>query len=146
VTLRYGAHHLGQFRNALSRAHAMIFLCEHETQGIAYQEAMASNVPVLALDEGVLVDPEQKRFARSDLRVSSVPYFDATCGEPQRSRERTHFRSSELTQQVRIDLWSVGQTSRYPTCLQATIPLFDCGNHSSAPTWIPRDMASAGGQ
>ena len=65
---------------------------------------------------------------------------------PQRSRERTHFRSSELTQQVRIDLWSVGQTSRYPTCLQATIPLFDCGNHSSAPTWIPRDMASAGGQ
>jgi glycosyltransferase involved in cell wall biosynthesis len=81
VTLRYGAHHLGQFRNALSRAHAMIFLCEHETQGIAYQEAMASNVPVLALDEGVLVDPEQKRFARSDLRVSSVPYFDATCGE-----------------------------------------------------------------
>ena len=81
VTLRYGAHHLGQFRNALSRARAMIFLCEHETQGIAYQEAMASNVPVLALDEGVLVDPEQRRFARPDLRVSSVPYFDATCGE-----------------------------------------------------------------
>jgi hypothetical protein len=81
VTLRYGAHHLGQFRNALSRARAMIFLCEHETQGIAYQEAMASNVPVLALDEGVLVDPEQRRFARPNLRVSSVPYFDATCGE-----------------------------------------------------------------
>ena len=79
------------------------------------------------------------------LLVGSLPRF--AIGQPaQRSRERTHFRSSELTQQVRIDLWSVGQTSRYPTCLQATIPLFDCGNHSSAPTWIPRDMASAGGQ
>ena len=81
VVLRYGAHHLGQFRDALSRARGMIFLCEHETQGIAYQEAMASNVPILALDEGVLADPEQRRFARADLKVSSVPYFDATCGE-----------------------------------------------------------------
>lgn len=81
VVLRYGAHHVGQFRQALSRARAMLFLCEHETQGIAYQEALASNVPVLALDEGILMDPVQKRFASPDLRVSSVPYFDATCGE-----------------------------------------------------------------
>lgn len=81
VVLRYGAHHLGQFRDALSRARGMVFLCEHETQGIAYQEAMASNVPVFALDEGVLADPEQKRFASANLKVSSVPYFDATCGE-----------------------------------------------------------------
>ena len=59
---------------------------------------------------------------------------------------RTHFRSSELTQQVRIDLRSVGQTSRSPTCLQATIPLFDRRNHSSVPTWVLQDVASAGGQ
>jgi len=81
VVLRYGGHHVRQFRQALSRARGMIFLCEHETQGIAYQEALASNVPVLALDEGILLDPMQKRFASPDLRVSSVPYFDATCGE-----------------------------------------------------------------
>jgi hypothetical protein len=31
---------------------------------------------------------------------------------PQRSQERTHFCSSELTQRVRMDLWSVGETSR----------------------------------
>ena len=37
--------------------------------------------PILALDEGRLVDPEQRRHARPDLRVSSVPYFDANCGE-----------------------------------------------------------------
>ena len=79
--LRYGSHHVRQFRRALARARGMIFLCEHETQGIAYQEALSSNVPVLALDEGTLMDPLQKRFASPDLRVSSVPYFDATCGE-----------------------------------------------------------------
>jgi putative transposase len=67
--------------------------------------------------------------------------------QPQCSPERTHFCSSELTQRVRMDLWSVGETSRYPTtCLGATIPLFDCRNHSSAPTWVPQDMTSDGGQ
>jgi hypothetical protein len=74
-------HHQRQFREALARAKGMLFLCEHETQGLAYQEALASNVPVLALDEGELVDPQQRRFARPDLKVSSVPYFDAFCGE-----------------------------------------------------------------
>jgi hypothetical protein len=81
VVLRYGSHHRAQFRKALSRARGMIFLCEHETQGLAYQEALASNVPLLALDEGVLADPDQRRYARPDLRVSSVPYFDSRCGE-----------------------------------------------------------------
>jgi len=81
LVLRYGAHHVGQFRRALSRARGMIFLCEHETQGLAYQEAMASNVPVLAMDEGILVDPLQNRFAKSGFKVSTVPYFAATCGE-----------------------------------------------------------------
>ncbi|MCU0906121.1 MAG: hypothetical protein MUF73_01460 [Rhodobacteraceae bacterium] len=58
----------------------MVFLCEHETQGLAYQEAMASGLPVFAWDEGVLVDPQERRFAPPGLVVSSVPYFDARCG------------------------------------------------------------------
>lgn len=79
-TLRYGHHHLGAFRQGLARARAMIFICEHETQGLAYQEAMSSNVPILAWDEGELVDPNQKPFLPAGARVSSVPYFDADCG------------------------------------------------------------------
>ena len=81
---------------------------------------------------------------RTDLTLGLVGGLIAI--SPQRSQERTHFCSSELTQQVRIDLWSAGQTSRSRTCLQATIPLFDRRNHSSVPTWVPQDMASAGGQ
>jgi glycosyltransferase involved in cell wall biosynthesis len=79
--LRYGAHHFGQYTESLRRSSALIFVCEHETQGLAYQEALASNVPVLAWDEGVLVDPLQRPFLPEGSTVSSVPYFDERCGE-----------------------------------------------------------------
>lgn len=79
--VRYGHYYHSEFVNALKRSRAMIFLCEHETQGLACQEALTYNVPVLAWDEGVLVDPLFKPFAPPGLVVSSVPYFDARCGE-----------------------------------------------------------------
>lgn len=81
MVLRYGHHHHSKFADALRRTRAMIFLCEHETQGLACQEALSSNVPVLAWDEGRLVDPMFRQFAPPDFVVSSVPYFDARCGE-----------------------------------------------------------------
>lgn len=80
-TLQYGAHHLDEFRAAVARSRGLIFLCEHETQGLAYQEAMAAGVPVLAWDEGELVDPFLRPFAPQGFTVSSVPYFDSRCGE-----------------------------------------------------------------
>jgi hypothetical protein len=78
--LRYGAHHQETFFSACVRAKAMIFLCEHETQGIAYQEAMALGLPILAWNEGVLIDPVLAPYVTQEARVSSVPYFDETCG------------------------------------------------------------------
>ena len=78
--LRYGHHHLNEYKRALKKSRAMIFICEHETQGIAYQEAMSSNLPVLAWDEGNLVDPRQIPYFPRGQRVSSVPYFDSDCG------------------------------------------------------------------
>lgn len=79
--LRYGEHKHSDYMSNLKRSRALLFICEHETQGLAYQEALALNVPVLAWDEGVLVDPRQRPFATKDLTVSSVPYFDERCGE-----------------------------------------------------------------
>jgi len=46
--LRYGSYEESDYRRALSRCRAMIFLCQHESQGIAYQEPLASGVPVFA--------------------------------------------------------------------------------------------------
>lgn len=78
--LKYGGHHLGQFRHALANARSLVFLSEHETQGLAYQEAMSSNVPIFAWNEGILADPHQKKMAPPNIVVSSVPYFDHRCG------------------------------------------------------------------
>ena len=70
----------GYYRHPTIHGDTIVFVCEHETQGLAYQEAMSSGVPVFAWDEGELVDPELRRYAPADLVVSSVPYFDERCG------------------------------------------------------------------
>jgi glycosyltransferase involved in cell wall biosynthesis len=80
VVLRYGHHTREEYFAALRTARAMAFLCEHETQGLACEEALAMNVPVFAWDEGELVDPIQRPMAPPGLRASSVPYFDDRCG------------------------------------------------------------------
>jgi hypothetical protein len=79
--IRYGYHDHATYKQLLKRSRAMIFLCEHETQGLAYQEALASNVPVLAWDNGYWLDPLWKRVSASPIPASSVPFFSAECGE-----------------------------------------------------------------
>lgn len=79
-TLVYGHHTKPVYFDRLRQARTMAFLCEHETQGLACQEAMAMGVPIFAWDEGELVDPLQVPFATPGLTVSSVPYFDERCG------------------------------------------------------------------
>ena len=80
MVLRYGHHHHSEFKSGLKHSKAMIFICEHETQGLAYQEALATNLPVLAWDEGEMVDPSLKPYVTESLRISSVPYFSPKCG------------------------------------------------------------------
>lgn len=81
AVLRYGSYREPEFRELLSRSKAMIFLCEHETQGIAYQQALACGVPILAWDRGgfwqdPVYFPDRVQF----VSVSSVPYWDDRCG------------------------------------------------------------------
>ena len=58
----------------------MIFLCEHESQGIACCEALAMNVPVLAWDNGFCLDPNRFKWSQPVIPATSVPYFDERCG------------------------------------------------------------------
>ena len=79
--LKYGRYKEGDFQDLLGRAKAMIFLCEHETQGIAYQQALSCNVPILAWDRGGYWQdpnfyPDRVKFDG----VSSVPYWSESCG------------------------------------------------------------------
>lgn len=79
--VQYGRHTHGQYHKLLTRSRWMLFICEHETQGMAYQEALASNLPVLAWDQGYWLDPNRPLFEAEPVKASSVPYFGAECGE-----------------------------------------------------------------
>jgi hypothetical protein len=79
--IRYGYYEEDDFRAALSRSRSMIFLCEHESQGIAYQQALSCGVPILAWDRGgPWQDPSYYPERVVYGPVSSVPYWDARCG------------------------------------------------------------------
>lgn len=79
--IRYGAYRPEDYAAALRRCRAMLFICEHESQGIAYQEALSVGVPVLAWDPGKWLDPARFAWGTPHVPATSVPYFDARCGE-----------------------------------------------------------------
>jgi glycosyltransferase involved in cell wall biosynthesis len=79
--IRYGFYREEDFRELLQRCRAMVFLCEHETQGFAYQQTLACDVPILAWDRGgYWQDPAFYPHRVKFRPVSSVPYWDDRCG------------------------------------------------------------------
>jgi glycosyltransferase involved in cell wall biosynthesis len=79
--IRYGSYREEEFHNALQKCRTMVFLCEHETQGIAYQQALSCNVPILAWDRGgYWRDPAYYPHKVKFAPVTSVPYWDERCG------------------------------------------------------------------
>lgn len=78
--IRYGNYQPETYRNLLKNSRFLLFLSPHESQGLACQEAMASGLPVLAMDEGIVRDPYYIQLGSRSLPVSSVPWFNSTCG------------------------------------------------------------------
>ena len=78
--LHCGSYTHKEYRARLQQSKRMIFLCEHETQGQAYQQALSCNVPVLAWDQGFWLDPKAQRYERHQVPATSVPYFSHNCG------------------------------------------------------------------
>ena len=79
--IRYGYYKPEEFRDLLERARSMVFFCEHETQGLAYQEALSLGVPIFAWDHGTYwEDPEFFPDRVNFEPVSSVPYWSDACG------------------------------------------------------------------
>lgn len=81
ATLVYGHYHEVEFQALLKRSRSMIFLCEHETQGIALQQTLSCDIPVYAWDAGgpwqdTSYYPDRVNFGP----VTSVPYWDDRCG------------------------------------------------------------------
>ena len=80
MEIRYGHYSERQYRQALRRSRCMLFLCEHESQGLACQECLASGVPVLAWDQGCCLDPNRFAWGEPEIPATSIPYFDERCG------------------------------------------------------------------
>ena len=79
--IRYGFYEEHDFLAALRQCRTMIFLCEHETQGIAYQQALSCDVPILAWDRGgPWRDPAYYPNKVQFEPVTSVPYWEDRCG------------------------------------------------------------------
>lgn len=79
-TIRYGSYTPDEYRGALKRSRSMLFLVEHESQGLACQEALSSNVPIFAWDPGQCLDPNRFAWGTPHIPASSVPYWDKRCG------------------------------------------------------------------
>lgn len=79
--IRYGHYDHDLLIKKLSISKAAIFLCEHETQGLAYQQILATGTPIFAYDQqNVWQDPEFYPHRVKFGPVSSVPYWDDRCG------------------------------------------------------------------
>jgi len=79
--ITYGHYKPSELKAKLAECHYAIFLCEHETQGIAYQQILSSGIPVLAWDRGgYWQDPYWFPNRIKFQPVSSVPYWDDYCG------------------------------------------------------------------
>jgi hypothetical protein len=82
--VQYGRYPGGKesgYHDLVARSRSMLFLCENETQGIAYNEALSMGVPILAWNPGRWLDPNRHSHGFSNAPASSVPYWDARCGE-----------------------------------------------------------------
>lgn len=99
--LRYGFYDEAEYRDLLARSKAMIFLCEHESQGLAYQECLSCDIPVLAWDQGYCLDPNRFNWGNPEIPATSVPYFDERCGAKFRDMEEFPVKLDWFLEQIR---------------------------------------------
>lgn len=100
IEVKYGHYKSEQYFKSLLNSKAMIFISEHESQGIAYQEALSTGVPIFAWDKGKLTDPNYKIWGDENMPTTSVPYFDDRCGMKFRDLTEFEAKFSEFYKKV----------------------------------------------
>lgn len=114
--IHYGHYKEEEYHQLLKRAKGMIFICEHETQGIACNEAMSMNIPVLAWDRGRIIDPNYHahldRFPDGLPECTTVPFFDETCGARFKNLEEFYQIIPEFMQNAEMHKYSPAHYTR----------------------------------
>lgn len=75
-TITYGGYSENEFKDALKKSKMCVVVANTESQGIAIQEMMSSNIPLVVLDKTRWND----RSEALDTPATSVPYWDERCG------------------------------------------------------------------
>ena len=102
--IRYGSYEPGELKAKVNTSRAVIFLCEHETQGIAYQQILSTNTPILAWDRGGFwKDPYYYPHQVQYQPVSSVPYWDERCGSKFKTIEDFELQLHEFQELLSIN-------------------------------------------
>jgi len=81
--VHYGSYDEKGYRAILSRTSFIIWHGCHESQGLALQEALACNIPILVCDAvtfGYAVNDYPIPDEYSSFPTTTAPYFDNTCG------------------------------------------------------------------
>ncbi len=79
----YGQYNEHEYKDLLSKTSFIVWHGRHESQGIALQEALACDVPILVCDAISLAQARSTYVFSSELSkfpVTAAPYFDHTCG------------------------------------------------------------------
>ncbi len=77
--LEYGRYDKNDFRQATQACRYAVILDGTESQGIALEEIMASNLPLFVFDQVYLGQPVHK-YLNDNLKVTSIPYWSDICG------------------------------------------------------------------
>jgi len=79
LVLKYGHYSRAGFKKVLAKCRYAVILDGNESQGIAIQEIMSSNLPMFVFDQIYLGESTDSSL-RENLQVSSVPYWSEVCG------------------------------------------------------------------
>lgn len=104
IELRAGTYNSNEYLKLLHSCRAMVFLCSHESQGLACQEAMATGLPILAWDQGFCLDPNYDVWeCGRPVPATSVPFFDERCGIRFRNAEEFSLKIHCFMNSVRAE-------------------------------------------
>lgn len=84
IEVHYGRYTESEYKAALADVGFVVWHGRHESQGIALEEALAADRPVLVVDVATVLDAygDGYRFEPRDgqFPATAAPYFDETCG------------------------------------------------------------------
>jgi hypothetical protein len=89
TVIRYGSYTEDQYLEALRSSRFGLWIGSHESQGFALQEALSTNIPLVVWNVKSMFDEYNRQNEvcyKEDpkiykLKATSVPYWDARCGE-----------------------------------------------------------------